>query len=81
MSARFASSEVGLLALKGYLAKQPREMLDEIVPESYKTYLRKDLVSRIEELWDPRTAMDIKSNCGLSDEKMVLHQPSRGLKH
>lgn len=53
------------------------EVLDTVVPESYRTHLRRDLVSRIEELWDARTATEIKANCGLSDEKMVLRNESK----
>ena len=40
------------------------------MPQRYKTALRQDLVNKVEELWDGRTASEIKKHCGLSDAKM-----------
>jgi hypothetical protein len=57
-------------ALASYLATLSQEQLDAVVPPRYKTALRHDFVSKVEALWDGRTAWEIKRQCGLSDAKM-----------
>ena len=53
-----------------HLGTLPNEELDALVPLRYKTAVRQDLVNKIEELWDSRTAYEIKTQCDLSDTKM-----------